>query len=394
MFNRIVPIVFSTLLSIVLVACGGGGGGGSDSSSQNPAPVGDESSDQGDQGDQGEEAQLTRGKLVYAMPNENGNTFACATCHALSEPAEDGLVRPGHPIGNALRRQDFKNGQLTTFLEAANVCLTEWMVVPTPWTSESEDFQALKAYIDDQDEGEGVAESVTIQFATPLEFTDAGDAGGDPVAGENLFNERCIVCHGESAQGTERAPDLRGFVDDANYVATKVRLSGRSDSVVYPDLAGGRMPFWGQDRISDAQLVDVISFLLGTTQDPNEGGGDEDNDEPAQRECSSTHPKIGQVASFETHFHDIQGIATIIDDCSIRVDSFYYDGEGIDVHVYGGIGSEYRGGFSMGKNLVNRVGYEGESFIVQLPENKTLDDLDRVSIWCVPVGVSFADAVF
>src|SRR5687767_5713184 len=56
------------------------------------------------------------GRSVYETPLADGNSFSCATCHALTEPSADGLRRPGHPIGDATRRRHWKNGKAATFL--------------------------------------------------------------------------------------------------------------------------------------------------------------------------------------------------------------------------------------------------------------------------------------
>ena len=42
-------------------------------------------------------ADVPSGQALYESPHEDGNTFSCATCHALTEPSADGLTRPGHP---------------------------------------------------------------------------------------------------------------------------------------------------------------------------------------------------------------------------------------------------------------------------------------------------------
>ncbi|MEM9196027.1 MAG: hypothetical protein AAGF12_43075 [Myxococcota bacterium] len=47
---------------------------------------------------------------------------------------------------------------------------------------------------------------------------------------------------------------------DLAYIAERVRLSGRANSSTYSGLTG-IMPFWGADRISDAELFDVVAFV-------------------------------------------------------------------------------------------------------------------------------------
>src|ERR1041384_6211788 len=67
-------------------------------------------------GSGGGETTKLDGRDVYEEPLSDGNTFSCKTCHALSEPSDDGLRRPGHPIGNATRRSRWKQGKVTNFL--------------------------------------------------------------------------------------------------------------------------------------------------------------------------------------------------------------------------------------------------------------------------------------
>lgn len=382
---------YSTLLLIyiLITACGGGGGSSDGSGSSNPAPVASPSVSPSP-------TPGSDGAAVYMNPQPTGNTFACVHCHALTEPATDGFDRPGHLIGDALRRPNYKNGLLPDFIDAVNTCLSVWMTVPLAWTEETPEFQALSNFIAGEDLGDGLASPISFAKAEPLTFaSDNSDIVGDPDAGQEAFNSSCAVCHGENAVGTVRAPQLAGrydFTNSANLIARKVRLSGPTDHSIYQgDSVGGVMPFWGEDRISHDDLEDVVSYLVNSdlpgditspTPTPVSGSG-----------CSSTHPSIGKQAMLSTIAHNVSGIATIVDDCTIQIDSFFFDGGGINIRVYGGDGDFLATGFSMGGNLLNQV-FTGGSLSVRLPEDKTLDDIDRISIWCVPVRTSFGDGIF
>jgi hypothetical protein len=83
----------------------------------------------------------------------------------------------------------------------------------------------------------------------------------------------------------------------------------------------------------------------------------------------------------------------MIDDCTLELSGFSYDGNGIDVRVYGSKNSNFRPGFSIGPDLFGRH-FDHETLRVQLPAGKTLDDLDWVSIWCVAVGANFGSGPF
>lgn len=337
------------------------------------------------------------GEALYLAPHADGNTFACATCHALEEPASDGIRRPGHSIGDAANRPSYKNGQLSELLEAVNSCRVEWMTAPA-FADDDPRWIALLEYLTEV-AGDAPAAALSYQIVTPP--SDLG--GGDAMAGQDVFNVSCVVCHGTDAAGTERAPVLRGSLLDEETIGRRVRTSGAADSEVYEGLTGGRMPFWAADRLSEEELIDIVAFVLsneggsgGTGGVGGAGGVGGDGGTGGLRDCDATHGKIGQVAQLQTFAHQVSGTAVIVDDCTIRVDDFVYDGTGVDVRFYGGLGGNYIGGFSMSEMDLRRPGgYDGgETVYAQLPDGRTLDELDGISVWCVPVGASFGDGLF
>lgn len=334
---------------------------------------------------------VASGEALYVQPHRDGNTFACASCHALEEPAPDGIRRPGHPIGDAANRTSFKNGQLDALLDAVNSCRVEWMAAPA-FSEDDPRWLALLEYLSDA-AGDSPAPAIAYRIVSPP--TDL--SGGDAMGGQALFNSSCVVCHGVDAIGTERAPVLRGSLLDAETIARRVRTSGAGNSAVYEGLTGGRMPFWAEDRLSDEELLDLVAFVLGNDGGTGgTGGGGGAGGAGGLRECDATHSKIGQVAELQTFAHQVSGTAVIVDDCTVRVDDFIYDGTGIDVRFYGGVGGNYINGFSMSEEDLRRDGgYDGsEPVYAQLPEGRTLDDLDGISVWCVPARASFGDGPF
>ena len=326
------------------------------------------------------------GEALYSEPHDDGNTFACATCHALQEPASDGLRRPGHPIGDAANRPSYKNEQLTELRDAVNSCRVEWMAA-SELSMDDPRWLALRDFLEST-AGSTQAPAISYQIVSPP--SELG--GGDATAGRATFNETCVVCHGVDAAGTERGPALRGETLTEELVARRVRTSGPSDSAVYPGLTDGIMPFWAADRLSDDELLDVIAFAL--TSDGGGTGGSGGTLPPDLRECDATHGKVGQVAMLSTFAHSVSGTAKIIDDCTIQVEDFVYDGGGIDVRFYSGLGGNYVTGFPMSQDLVRSGGYNGETVYAQLPDGRTLDELGGISVWCVDVAVSFGDGAF
>lgn len=55
-------------------------------------------------------------EVLYTERRPGGNTFACATCHSLEEPAPDGERRPRHKMGDAAIRPSYKNDRLAGFI--------------------------------------------------------------------------------------------------------------------------------------------------------------------------------------------------------------------------------------------------------------------------------------
>lgn len=365
--------LFAALCLLLLAGCG--------DNARAPGPG-------GDMADATPAAELT-GEMLYAAPHRDGNSFACETCHALTEPSGDGVRRAGHALGDALRRPTFKNGTLDSLLDAVNTCRIDWMAAP-PFAEGDPRWRALRDYL---------AEQAPAGEAQPLSFSiiepPADLSGGDADAGRALFDTSCSICHGTGASGTERGPSLDGEFLTPELIGRRVRTSGASDSSAYGgQLTGGRMPFWSADRLSDDELRDLTAFLLGNDppstppSPPSPGGG------PTQA-CPSTHPKVGQTTELSRKAHGVSGKARILDDCTIEITEFTYDGGGIDVRFYGGLEGDYDAGFSMSEvDLRRPTPYARETVYARLPAGRTLDDLDGISVWCVAVGFSFGDGLF
>lgn len=325
------------------------------------------------------------GEMVYRFTQASGNSFSCASCHALVEPSQNGFQRPGHPLGSATRRPHYKDGQLDTMLDAVNSCLDEWMNAQA-WNESSPEWMALQSWLDEQ-AAPGAAPPVDIQIVEP----PAVLSGGDATAGREAFNESCAICHAEDGSGSIQAPPVVGFGLDASLVANRVRKSGRVDGI-YQGLTGGVMPFWGANRLGDGDLLDIVAYIAqgedtGETGDPDGGGGDS--------QCAADHPKVGQSTVLTTRAHGVRGLATIVDNCTIELSQFNYDGRGIVVQAYTGTNGNFFGSAAraISADLVGPR-YSNATLRFTLPDTLSLDDFNSLSIWCVQVGVSFGDGIF
>ena len=106
---------------------------------------------------------------------------------------------------------------------------------------------------------------------------------------------------------------------------------------------------------------------------------------------------VGQQAMLEGRsVYGVDGLATIVDDCTIRIDNFSYNGGGIVVEFYAGLDGEYSassGGFSLSEDL-RGTRFSGETVTLTLPEDTSLDDFNGLSVWCVTAGIDFGSGLF
>jgi len=113
------------------------------------------------------------------------------------------------------------------------------------------------------------------------------------------------------------------------------------------------------------------------------------------RGCSGDHPYVGTVAELSTEAHGVSGTVTILDDCTIEVSQFNYDGLGPSVYFYGGVDRNYIGvnGIPMGPQL-NGQGWANDTILLTIPDGISLDDFNSLSVWCFDFKANFGDAYF
>ncbi len=113
------------------------------------------------------------------------------------------------------------------------------------------------------------------------------------------------------------------------------------------------------------------------------------------------HPRVGAVAIFTNYFHGISGTAHIVNNRTIELRNFYYDGGGLDVVAYvspnwfpSPYPSSYSGTVISGDLRRPSPGYVNETLSFTLPEGFDLDSAVYISIWCIDIPVSFGDGMF
>jgi hypothetical protein len=109
-------------------------------------------------------------------------------------------------------------------------------------------------------------------------------------------------------------------------------------------------------------------------------------------------PKVGWRADLRRLAHNVSGTVTILDDDTIQVDNFKYDGGGIDVYFYlGAVDTQasFVSGLPIGPQLLGTA-YNGSQppLVIDLPIGETLEGWHAISVWCVTAAVNFGSGSF
>ena len=107
------------------------------------------------------------------------------------------------------------------------------------------------------------------------------------------------------------------------------------------------------------------------------------------------YPRSGWVAEIQPGLHSVEALVTIIDERTLLVEHFTYDGTAPLVYFYLGASdddSAFDNGLQL-EPLLDRP-YDDETLTLTLPEGETLDGYDAIAVWCVLFGVNFGSAPF
>lgn len=112
--------------------------------------------------------------------------------------------------------------------------------------------------------------------------------------------------------------------------------------------------------------------------------------------CGRLDAHVGWYADLTTRFHGVSGRVTVTDDCTLTVTGFNYDGQGIDVRFYAAPPmTGFAQGTALGPQLYRpQQPWQNETLVVALPAGLTPASLDRISVWCIDVGVDFGSGAF
>lgn len=108
-----------------------------------------------------------------------------------------------------------------------------------------------------------------------------------------------------------------------------------------------------------------------------------------QEDCAADDPRVGQVAELTNRFiHGVRGTARIVNNCTIVIEHFYYDGIAADSRWVGVVNEDWANATVLSGPQMRAGGYVDETITIHLPVGVTLDDVPMISLTCLP-GVDF-----
>lgn len=119
--------------------------------------------------------------------------------------------------------------------------------------------------------------------------------------------------------------------------------------------------------------------------------------QPSQLQNAVPYARAGWTALLSTRAHGVSGTAEIIDERTIVLRMFNYDGGGPAVYAYLGAqntNAAFDAGLSTDPMLNRSTPYVNETITVTLAPSQSLNGMTAISIWCADFKVNFGSGVF
>lgn len=107
------------------------------------------------------------------------------------------------------------------------------------------------------------------------------------------------------------------------------------------------------------------------------------------------HPNVGKSASLDIPgHHDVSGTAHLVNNRTVELRNFNFDGGGIIIQVYLSPNpTTFSPYVAISEDLFGTV-YSNSTVTLDVPVGTDLNSYTNISIWCVAAGVSFGDGSF
>lgn len=133
-----------------------------------------------------------------------------------------------------------------------------------------------------------------------------------------------------------------------------------------------------------ARWISMVAFLAACDGTVGDGDGVVDADEV---------PGIGWTAELIGTAHDVSGTAVIVDENTLEIRDFTFDGGGINARFFLlADGAEFHRDYELTDNLVGSPS-NGDTLVLDIPVD-SFEEWNLITLWCIPASVSFATGEF
>merc|ERR1719197_411003 len=109
--------------------------------------------------------------------------------------------------------------------------------------------------------------------------------------------------------------------------------------------------------------------------------------------CASTHALVGFEGQLSTKSHLVGGTVKILNDCTIEISSFTFDGFAPQTYIWGLTTAPTAGntGFRLSNTKITQT--SGTILITPLPSGVTLDSFSWISVRCEAVSLDMGSVM-
>jgi thiosulfate dehydrogenase len=181
-----------------------------------------------------------------SLPDYVGNKLRCVSCHP-----DGGRRLGGMPwVGVYARFPQYRSrdGRVILLADRINSCFRR-SLNGKPLPADGDDMRDIIAYLAYLSRGVAVGDTVPGQGLKLLSVTS-----GDSAAGQRVFVENCVRCHGDNGQGTVAAPPLWG--DESFNIGAGMARVRTAAAFIH-----GNMPFDRPGTLTEQQAFDVAVYV-------------------------------------------------------------------------------------------------------------------------------------
>jgi thiosulfate dehydrogenase len=211
----------------------------------------------------GSESAVTYGRALFSdatVSTAASNKFSCSTCHAITP--NDTRPLPGYTMADVTARAAWWGSNVTVLRDAVNQCVTDFMG-GQPLSASDEKGRGLLVYLESLSPDK-TAPALPLTIVQNIVDVPSGDKNN----GKQIWDAVCGGCHGAAGTGAGRISDLASIVPNDSIAGHGTDPKTGARPVVIEKVrhgkyfnVGGFMPLFALERLSNAQLGDVLAYL-------------------------------------------------------------------------------------------------------------------------------------